>query len=202
MKLEQFIPEYPFDDYEKAYVSYHKDGRKIIQLVNFKTRSRKTTSYARYRLSVLLKRKISDDEEVDHRDNNCRNDSDNNLQLLTKKQNLDKQAEIQKIELILLECPECQKSYFVLPSEYSKRSKKGKRKPYCNRSCSSKASIRIGVSPTISSIVKNSVPIERVSEMLKLRKEKWSFRKIAKHMKINHKTVHYHVMRHMSNKKK
>lgn len=51
---------------------------------------RSTVSYARYLMAVKLGRFLTDQEEVDHIDDNRTNDDINNLQILTPKQNREK----------------------------------------------------------------------------------------------------------------
>lgn len=90
MKLEKI--EAPFDkDWMRGYVLIKKNqnNRKIISLhgVNNKTR---VMTYARYLMSVKLGRELTDEETVDHIDNDCSNDSLENLQILTLRENQEK----------------------------------------------------------------------------------------------------------------
>lgn len=69
-------------DWKRAYLRTSSDGRKRVDLVNSAS-NRTTTSYARYLISVVNGRYLTEDEEVDHIDNDCTNDEISNLQILT-----------------------------------------------------------------------------------------------------------------------
>ena len=72
----------------KIYGPYtRKDGRKHI--VKYKNGKRTTQSYPRYLMEQHLGRPLLDTEEVDHTDEDYTNDDINNLQLLTKIENVD-----------------------------------------------------------------------------------------------------------------
>lgn len=194
MKLEQIIPEYPFLDYTKGYVSYNREGRKIIQLYN--RMKRRTISFARYRVSVLLKRELKEDEEVDHIDNNNRNDSDENLQVLTRAENLLKQSKVQKVPMIIFRCKECGKDHSALPSEYRSRVKAVSGSDlFCSKRCASKHAIKTKKSPSIELLMKNSVPLHELCKILELKNKNKSLREIACEIGKSNQTVHYHLKR-------
>ena len=189
------IPECPFEKYRKGYISINKENRRIIQLyANAETR--KTISYARYRMSVLIGRELTDDEEADHKDNDHTNDSDSNLQILSKEKNLLKQAELQKVPLVVFHCAECSGSFTLLPSEYKRRSDNYKRDPYCSHSCSSRAAIKEGRSPSISDLTNNAVEFEKIRKILELKNLGKSLRQIGSDVGISSSTVDYHLKRH------
>lgn len=58
------------------------DGRARVDLYNSNT-SRTTVAYSRYLMAVKIGRYLTDEEEVDHIDTNCSNDSIDNLQILS-----------------------------------------------------------------------------------------------------------------------
>lgn len=83
--------EYPYNkDWDKGWViTQKKDGRKILKL---KRGSKMlSTQYARYLMAVKLGRYLTKDEEVDHIDNDCTNNSLDNLQILTRSENVKKE---------------------------------------------------------------------------------------------------------------
>ena len=82
--------ERPFSDkWKTGYLYIAKNGRRTIHLHNTQTDNR-TMSYARYLMSVKLGRFLKPDEHVDHIDNDKTNDSIENLQLLSRKENTNK----------------------------------------------------------------------------------------------------------------
>ena len=62
------------------------DGRRRIDI--YTPEGRKTCLLARVKLEIKLKRRLADDEEVDHRDNDKTNDRYANLQVLSKRENV------------------------------------------------------------------------------------------------------------------
>lgn len=80
--------EYPYtNDFKSGTVSIRRnDNRRIVTLTRYDG-SKTTTSYARYRMSVKLKRYLNHNEHVDHIDEDRTNDSDDNIQILTQSEN-------------------------------------------------------------------------------------------------------------------
>jgi hypothetical protein len=75
--------KYPYKKkWKKGYVVTNKENRKMVILFNSHS-DRSTTSYARYKLSCKLGRFLTSSEEADHIDDNKRNDSKENLQVLS-----------------------------------------------------------------------------------------------------------------------
>ena len=74
-----------------GYIVTNKENRKNVILYN-SNNDRSTVSYARYLMSVYLGRFLDKDEEVDHIDNDKTNDSFNNLQILSKIENIRKSS--------------------------------------------------------------------------------------------------------------
>lgn len=87
MKLEKV--EQPYAQmYKAGYIYPDKTGRKMILLVG--DSNRLTTAYARYLMSVKLGRFLEKDETVDHIDDDHTNDSIENLQILSRLDNIKK----------------------------------------------------------------------------------------------------------------
>lgn len=103
--------EYPFTGYTLYIVLHRKEGRRMAMLVDSKNKKRKTISYARYLMSVHLKRILLDTEHVDHIDDNKLNDKINNLQILTQKENTEKYIRNNPSDLVSLQCPNCNKVF-------------------------------------------------------------------------------------------
>lgn len=89
--MKRVSAEFPYDDYW-LYIVYHSsENRRMANLIlQSDITKRKTVSYARYLMSVHLKRFLTSQEEVDHVDNDKTNDNITNLQILTKEQNREK----------------------------------------------------------------------------------------------------------------
>lgn len=123
-----------YDDY-KVYGPYGK-GRKMVALVS--PGHRTTMAYARYLMSVHLGRELTDEEEVDHIDDDCTNDVITNLQILTPEQNKEKQDRKRLAEsLITLVCPECQQPFTRARSQtHLRRPRRTDAPSCCSRSCS------------------------------------------------------------------
>lgn len=82
----------PFSkDYDKGYLVTNSKNRKFVILYN-SANDRTTIPYARYLMSVKLKRYLKDDEHVDHIDNDKTNDDINNLQILSQTENNQKEG--------------------------------------------------------------------------------------------------------------
>lgn len=100
--------EFPFDNHA-GYLVTNPEGRKNICLVSFDNKKKTTISYSRYLLSVKEKRILSKSEQVDHIDGNKFNDSIDNLQILSARENTRKYY-IQSgrtIKMAKLKCPNC-----------------------------------------------------------------------------------------------
>ncbi len=77
-------------DYTAGYVNKGSEWRRMLVLVDLNGRLH-CTAYARYLVSVREGRYLAADEEVDHINNDKKDDSLENLQILSKAENLRKQ---------------------------------------------------------------------------------------------------------------
>lgn len=129
--------EYPFSvDYRLGYLNTNKEPRRVVSLVSNEGR-RTSVSYARYLLSCELKRYLSKEEQVDHIDNNKLNDSIDNLQILSPKENNIKKNVFYGIKLkeeVVLTCPVCGDSFSRPARNVDFKLKSGKN-PCCSRKC-------------------------------------------------------------------
>lgn len=101
--------KYPFSDYV-LYVRWHRKlERFMADLVSPSHRT--TMSYARYLMSVKLGRRLNKSEEVDHIDENKRNDVIENLQLLSPSENKAKYAKSLSTPLFSFVCPVCGETF-------------------------------------------------------------------------------------------
>jgi len=115
------IPEYPYQEYSIGKVTIHsRDFRRTISLSAPKKTSIRTT-YARYILQVHLwktkKELIPDYMEVDHINENKLDDRIENLQLLTKEQNVIKNNFFKGSSVDVICCPMCGKLFQMFSYE-------------------------------------------------------------------------------------
>lgn len=80
------------NDYKAGYLINGTEKRKMILLVSRDGRKH-CTSFARYLMSTKLGRYLDKDEEVDHINNDKSDDRISNLQILTKRENIQKEKD-------------------------------------------------------------------------------------------------------------
>jgi signal recognition particle GTPase len=120
----------------KVYGPYtRKDGRQHVIL--YKDGKRTTQSYPRYLMERKLNRKLNRREEVDHIDENVRNNSESNFQILTKAQNIRKSHK--PVEVMMFICGVCGRKASKSASSIRHNRKQGKSGPFCSRQCAGMA---------------------------------------------------------------
>lgn len=132
MKIEL---EYPYDDYA-GYLVTNPENRRNVCLIHKATRHRTTVSYARYLMSVKERRILSCDEQVDHKDGDKTNDTIENLQIISRADNIRKSF-IEKgrtRKMAKMSCPNCRK-IFIRPISLTYL-QKGGHYTSCSRQCS------------------------------------------------------------------
>jgi hypothetical protein len=123
----------------KIYGPYtRKDGRKHVVIYDFEKEIRITESYPKYLMETYLGRKLNNDETVDHINNDFTDDRIENLQILSRADNIRKSAP--EKELFHFICPICGKASTKEKKNVMHNKKQGKGGPYCSRSCAGKAS--------------------------------------------------------------
>lgn len=124
MKIEL---DYPFNEqFKSGYLLTNKEPRRVVCLVG-KDNSKTSVSYARYLLSCHLRRFLTKDEHVDHKDNNKLNDFVDNLQILTNLENNKKSAKGQTLKDF--KCSICGKTFQLTARQSHKK------EPTCSRKC-------------------------------------------------------------------
>lgn len=170
----------PFSlSYKKGYLSTNPEGRKIVSLYNSAS-DRRTISYARYLKSVELGYEVPADFEVDHKDDNKKNDGFSNFQLLTKEENILKASSKKdsKYKGCVLKCEYCGHIYSLTPQQERSKTINKTVLNFCSMACSGKYYHRLGNIPTKK--IDTSVFNKEVTE---LRNQGLSDRKIA--IKLN-----------------
>ncbi len=182
--------EYPFTElYNAGYTHVGNEGRKLITLKKFNGEL-VGTSYARYIMAVKLGRFLTDQEEVDHIDNNKTNDDPNNLQILTPEQNREKQRlhyinnVQQKFDLA---CPYCGKDFTLTERDMKMRfdyfhKNNGSGLIYCSSSCNAKYN-------SDTNPIGRPTDEDLIQRIKSLRKQGLSSYKITDELKISRNTV-------------
>jgi hypothetical protein len=113
--------------WQKGYLREEPDGRKYLSLYN-SPGNQTSISYARYLMCVHLGYLLSPDLEVDHRNDDKTDDRIDNLQVLTKEQNLAKEHQRRFEEGVLYGCycAYCNLPFLITPGERNKRLKESK----------------------------------------------------------------------------
>ena len=124
----------------KIYGPYTRpDQRKHVCIVHSDGR-RQTKSYPRYLMEQHLGRELLPSETVDHINNDFTDDRIENLQLLSRIDNVRKQLADNCVsrKLYTFECPVCKQPATKYMDQVLGNKKKGKSGPYCSRSCAGK----------------------------------------------------------------
>lgn len=133
--------KYPYSEKWKfGYIVTNSENRKTLILYN-NCGDRTSTQYARYLLAIKLKRFLTEEEIVDHIDGDKTNDSLNNLQILSREDNIRKACKKPDIKLI---CPICGTVFYKQSSKLS--GKKLRERVKNNLICCSRKCGRISAS--------------------------------------------------------
>lgn len=116
-----------------------KTGRLHVCIWLSTTKKSINLTLARYRMQEYLGRILESWEEVDHIDEDCTNDDLDNLQVLTKAENVSKTHLIYK-ESIMENCFLCNRLFKLSPTQQRQRSMNNKRTvgAFCSHSCAGK----------------------------------------------------------------
>lgn len=141
--MKRVRAEFPYEDYWLYIVFHRKENRRMANLIRIDDiKQRKTLSYARYLMSVDKKRYLTEDEEVDHINNDKTNDELSNLQILSKEDNLKKQelyrATYSQPKTMKLVCPVCGINFDYPTRNFKHHTKNGRTRFNCSRKCAGK----------------------------------------------------------------
>lgn len=131
---KEIILEKPYSDkWRKGYIVTNPEGRQNLILFNSR-KDRSTTQYARYLLAVKLGRLLSPKETVDHIDGDITNNDLDNLQILSRAENIRKSCKKPDVELI---CPNCTSVFYRTRTQLRGRTHRIETNSiYCSRKCS------------------------------------------------------------------
>lgn len=124
------------ESYMKVYGPYtRKDNRKHVCIV-YSDGSKKTKSYAKYLLEQQLGRELTEDETADHINNDPSDDRIENLQVLSRSDNIAKAAALLPgRQMYTFTCLECGKQATKYLNYVLNNTRMGKRGPFCSRRC-------------------------------------------------------------------
>lgn len=130
---EQLLGLYP--NYDKLFGPYvSKEGRAYFVLVyKGENRNRKTILRARAVMEVSLGRLLQPTETVDHKNRNKLDDTVDNLQIMTKKENSAKSA-VRRVETQVF-CINCGRAFTPSTRQKSKAKSITGAGPFCGRKC-------------------------------------------------------------------
>lgn len=129
------VSDYFKDKFKTAYLFENNQNRRVVELVPFsKINKKRFISYAKYLWISEHKQEVPEGYDVDHIDNNPRNDIIDNLQILPKKDNILKYKQSHPGNPpIKLVCPICGKTFY---RPYQARNKIKQGKTTCSYKCS------------------------------------------------------------------
>lgn len=146
---------YPYNNYHSKGPFKNKEGRLCLNVLRNKSNHNQIL-YARYLLEVKLKRKLKEGYEVDHIDGDCTNDTLDNLQELSARNNRIKGTSrvlsynLKNKRRILIWCPVCGKRFKIFKWKVNlKKLKKGKKFYFCCKECAWKAQNKSFVFPEV-----------------------------------------------------
>lgn len=119
--------------YSNKWGPYMNREHRRIVIVRLPTGKKKTMSYARYLMEIHLDRYLSKDETVDHIDNNKLNNKIENLQLLSRAENIIKS--IIPAPLTTLNCKHCGREFKRSLRAYWRSKEQGIDGPFCSKIC-------------------------------------------------------------------
>jgi predicted RNA-binding Zn-ribbon protein involved in translation (DUF1610 family) len=131
--------EFPFtQEFTSAY-KVSSQGRNTVCLYNTTTKKRQSISFARYLMSVHLKRYLNKEEHVDHINNIKNDDRIENLQILSRRDNNIKMAKARGgKKMVEFKCPICGKLFSVRRSN-THLVTTSKKAMTCSRECGGKS---------------------------------------------------------------
>jgi len=132
----KFELEYPFNkDWKFGYLVTNSENRRNVILYN-SPKDRSTVAYARYLLSVEMGRYLTQDEQVDHIDDDKTNDAIENLQILTPNANHRKEMVRRGgAKWVIYSCAKCHSRFLRQYHNSSLTSCKKGKVVYCSRAC-------------------------------------------------------------------
>lgn len=119
---------YTRKDNRKHFVVFYSDG------------TRGSKSYSKWLLEQKIGRLLEQWETTDHIDEDKTNDDLDNLQILSRENNVKKYQELHPAEFYYFFCPCCGNGSAKRMKDVKGNWRKGKKGPFCSRGCAGKGS--------------------------------------------------------------
>ncbi len=133
------IQELYGDTLVSIYGPYQRKDKRFHVVLYYGPGIRVTLSYPKFLMEISLGRKLEADETVDHIDENVENNELDNLQILSRAENAYKSSKA-GTGFVVVSCIRCKKNVTKRGSDVRANRRKGKKGPYCGRSCAGLAS--------------------------------------------------------------
>ena len=129
----------------KVYGPYNRRDGRMHVIVKYDDGTRRTVSYPRWIMERHLGRRLEDNEEVDHIDQNRFNNSIDNLEIVTREENGRRYMAQFPKEIGEYVCPQCGEKFKKDAAEVRHNKKQGKAGPFCGKPCAAKYTYSKGV---------------------------------------------------------
>ncbi|MCQ2754454.1 MAG: HNH endonuclease [bacterium] len=127
--MKEEISQYYRDKgFDVVYININKEPRRVATLRNSKTKEMRSMSYAKYLFTSFHCCDINQGDEIDHINNDKMDDRIENLQVISKGNNIRK-SHVNK-KMIERECPICHKTF-----QFPLSNLKSHPNPCCSRKC-------------------------------------------------------------------
>jgi len=156
--MKYIFGQTPFTNYKIFGPYFHNSiQRHCMHLVPIdENGKRQTMTVARYKMCLKEKRLLKTKEEVDHINDNGLDDRIENLQILSKKENQEKDNKRRNSQYVKLQCPICNK-IFIREKRQTSTVKKTNTATTCSRECGAKNKGKIKQSIIIEEFTVNCV---------------------------------------------
>ena len=114
--------------FDTVYIATNKEPRRVATLRNSTTKYKTSMSYAKYLYTSHYKVDIAKGDEVDHINGDRMDDRIENLQVISRKYNIQKDHVIK--EMVIRKCPVCGQDFL-----FDKRNLPSHPNPCCSRRC-------------------------------------------------------------------
>jgi hypothetical protein len=139
-----------YKNVKKIYGPYKGKDNRLRCIIKFKDNTQKTISYPKFLMQEHIKRFIIEPYTIDHIDSNPLNNEISNLRIIKRTKHT--KTDVLRLKPQSFICGVCKVEFILkgkkLHDAYENR-KKGKKGPFCGRSCAGKASHNINKYKTL-----------------------------------------------------
>jgi hypothetical protein len=133
--FESHVPDHPIYNKTNGWTIYgpyrRPDYRKHV--IVYDGKNRRTISYPKFLMECKLQRELTKDETVDHKDNDVLGNEYENLQLMSRADNIRKSTK--GITTVEITCIRCGRKATKRKADVDANKRKGCAGPYCSKSC-------------------------------------------------------------------